>query len=151
MKLVTLKDGSRDGMLAVVSRDLKTAHLADGIAPTMQRALDDWNFIAPQLEELSLQLGSVYCGILETRAWRTARRHEPRGWLVEQHHPACGSIQQQRQARAYGLQHRQRIQRGDHRRRGILQALELAGELLRLIRQRFAAPAFSLPCAKRFE
>ena len=58
MKLVTLKDGSRDGMLAVVARDLKTAHLADGIAPTMQRALDDWNFIAPQLEELSLQLGS---------------------------------------------------------------------------------------------
>lgn len=56
MKLATLKDGSRDGMLAVVSRDLKTVHLADGIAPTMQRALDDWNFIAPQLEELYTQL-----------------------------------------------------------------------------------------------
>ena len=57
MKLATLKDGSRDGVLAVVTRDLKTAHLAVGIAPTLQRALDDWNFIAPQLEELSLQLG----------------------------------------------------------------------------------------------
>ena len=32
MKLATLKDGSRDGLLAVVSRDLKTAHIADGIA-----------------------------------------------------------------------------------------------------------------------
>jgi fumarylacetoacetate (FAA) hydrolase len=52
MKLATLKDGTRDGQLAVVSRDLKTAVLADGIAPTLQRALDDWRFIAPQLEEL---------------------------------------------------------------------------------------------------
>jgi len=52
MKLATLKDGSRDGMLAVVSRDMKTVSLADGIAPTLQRALDDWNFFAPQLEEL---------------------------------------------------------------------------------------------------
>lgn len=38
MKLATLKDGTRDGQLAVVSRDLKTAALADGIAPTLQRA-----------------------------------------------------------------------------------------------------------------
>ena len=50
MKLATLKDGTRDGQLAVVSRDLKTAMLADGIAGTLQRALDDWDFIAPQLE-----------------------------------------------------------------------------------------------------
>ena len=52
MKLATLKDGTRDGQLAVVARDLKSAVLADGIAPTLQRALDDWNFIAPQLEQL---------------------------------------------------------------------------------------------------
>ncbi len=58
MKLATLRDGTRDGQLAVVSRDLKTAHLADGIAPTLQAALDDWAFIAPQLIELSQQLNS---------------------------------------------------------------------------------------------
>ncbi len=58
MKLATLKDGTRDGVLAVVSRDLKTAHIADGIAPTLQRALDDWSFIAPQLERLYEQLNS---------------------------------------------------------------------------------------------
>lgn len=52
MKLATLKDGSRDGQLLVVSRDLKTACIADGMAPTLQRALDDWNFMAPQLDEL---------------------------------------------------------------------------------------------------
>jgi fumarylacetoacetate (FAA) hydrolase len=52
MKLATLKDGTRDGQLAVVSRDLKTAQLADGIAPTLQRALDDWAFMARQLQEV---------------------------------------------------------------------------------------------------
>ncbi len=58
MKLATINDGSRDGQLAVVARDLKTAHLADGIAPTMQAALDDWSFIGPQLNELSQLLNS---------------------------------------------------------------------------------------------
>jgi fumarylacetoacetate (FAA) hydrolase len=58
MKLATLKDATRDGQLAVVSRDLKTAALADGIAPTLQRALDDWHFIAPQLENLYGELNS---------------------------------------------------------------------------------------------
>ncbi|MES2039055.1 MAG: fumarylacetoacetate hydrolase family protein [Pseudomonadota bacterium] len=58
MKLATLKDGSRDGQLLVVARDLKTAAIADGIAPTLQRALDDWNFIQPQLEELYNRLNS---------------------------------------------------------------------------------------------
>ncbi len=53
MKLATLKDDTRDGQLAVVSRDLKSAALADGIAGTLQRALDDWAFIAPQLQDLS--------------------------------------------------------------------------------------------------
>lgn len=58
MKLATLNDGTRDGQLAVVSRDLKTAHLADGIAPTLQAALDDWRFIAPQLAALYDQLNA---------------------------------------------------------------------------------------------
>jgi len=56
MKLATLKDGTRDGQLMVVSRDLKTAQLADGMARTLQRALDDWTFIAPQLEQLYQEL-----------------------------------------------------------------------------------------------
>jgi fumarylacetoacetate (FAA) hydrolase len=52
MKLATLKDGSRDGQLVVVSRDLASAHFATGIATRMQQLLDDWNFISPQLEDL---------------------------------------------------------------------------------------------------
>ena len=52
MKLATLKDGTRDGQLIVVSRDLHTAAIADAIAPTLQRVLDDWTFYAPQLQDL---------------------------------------------------------------------------------------------------
>ena len=58
MKLATIKDGSRDGQLAVVSRDLKSAHMADAICPTLQAALDDWAFIAPQLDSLYTQLNA---------------------------------------------------------------------------------------------
>ena len=58
MKLATIKDGTRDGQLAVVSRDLKSAQLADGVAPTLQRALDDWSFIAPQLQQLYQELNA---------------------------------------------------------------------------------------------
>ena len=58
MKLATLNDGARDGQLAVVARDLKTAHIADGIAPTLQAALDDWHFIAPQLDALYTELNA---------------------------------------------------------------------------------------------
>jgi len=52
MKLATLKDGSRDGQLVVVSRDLAQAHFATGIASRLQQLLDDWNFLSPQLEDL---------------------------------------------------------------------------------------------------
>ncbi len=53
MKLATYKDGSRDGQLVVVSRDLATAHYATGIASRLQQALDDWGFMSPQLQDLS--------------------------------------------------------------------------------------------------
>ncbi len=56
MKLATLMDGSRDGQLAVVSRDLTLAHFATGIATTLRQLLDDWNFVSPQLEDLSALL-----------------------------------------------------------------------------------------------
>ncbi len=54
MKLATLRDGSRDGQLAVVSRDLRLAHFAS--AGRMQQLLDDWPFIAPQLDDLYVAL-----------------------------------------------------------------------------------------------
>ena len=56
MKLASYKDGSRDGQLVVVSRDLASAHYATGIATRLQQVLDDWNFLSPQLEDLSQTL-----------------------------------------------------------------------------------------------
>lgn len=58
MKLATYRDGSRDGQLVVVSRDLASAHYATGIATRLQQVLDDWNFLAPQLQDLSQTLDS---------------------------------------------------------------------------------------------
>ena len=56
MKLATYQDGSRDGQLIVVSRDLGHAHFATGIASRLQAVLDDWNFLSPQLEDLASTL-----------------------------------------------------------------------------------------------
>lgn len=51
MKLATLKDGSRDGRLVVVSKDLKTASLTVGIALTLQAALENWEETEPKLQQ----------------------------------------------------------------------------------------------------
>ena len=56
MKLATLRDGTRDGRLVVVSRDLARAVAAPQVAATLQDALDDWSRTAPQLEELARRL-----------------------------------------------------------------------------------------------
>lgn len=56
MKLATLKDGTRDGTLLVVSRDLRIAIKADHIAPCLRAALDDWGYCAPHLEQISNEL-----------------------------------------------------------------------------------------------
>ncbi|UUC93362.1 MULTISPECIES: fumarylacetoacetate hydrolase family protein [Comamonas] len=58
MKLATYKDGSRDGQLIVVSRDLSQACYATGIANRMQQVLDDWSYMAPQLQDLSHELNN---------------------------------------------------------------------------------------------
>jgi fumarylacetoacetate (FAA) hydrolase len=61
MKLATLKNGTRDGKLVLVSRDLTRFTDASFLAPTLQAALDDWRRIAPHLEALaeSLEHGAV--------------------------------------------------------------------------------------------
>lgn len=61
MKLATLANGSRDGRLVVVSKDLAWCTEAGAIALTMQAALDGWARCAPQLKDLAVKLeqGSV--------------------------------------------------------------------------------------------
>ena len=53
MKIGSLKEGGRDGTLIVVARTLRHAVRAVGIAPTLQRALEDWTNLAPRLQALS--------------------------------------------------------------------------------------------------
>ncbi len=56
MKLATLRDGSRDGRLVVVSRDLTRATGVPHIARSLQAALDDWRHIAPRLHDVAEML-----------------------------------------------------------------------------------------------
>ena len=58
MKLASFNDGTRDGCLTVVSRNLHCAIKADHIAPTLQAALDDWDYVSPQLEQLYNELNA---------------------------------------------------------------------------------------------
>jgi fumarylacetoacetate (FAA) hydrolase len=58
MKLASLKDGGRDGSLIVVNRELSRAVRVPQIAPTMQRALEDWSVTAPRLNAVYEQLQS---------------------------------------------------------------------------------------------
>jgi len=50
MKLATLMDGSRDGALVIVSRNLARMRAVPQIAATLQQALDRWADAAPQLQ-----------------------------------------------------------------------------------------------------
>lgn len=77
MKFATYKDGSRDGQLVVVSRDLSTAHYATGIANHLQQVLDDWNFMAPQLQDLYDALNRVSEGVSGAAKARHAFAFEP--------------------------------------------------------------------------
>jgi fumarylacetoacetate (FAA) hydrolase len=85
MKLATLADGSRDGRLAVVSKDLSRAAYATGIAPTLQAALDDWKRKAPALALLSR---SLEAGSAESFAFDPALALSP---LPRAHHWVDGS------------------------------------------------------------
>ncbi len=75
MKLATRKNGTRDGELVIVSRDLKMCVPAPGIAKTLQAALDDWDALAPRLESAYQELNQ---GNIETaEAFDQATCHSP--------------------------------------------------------------------------
>ncbi len=58
MKLATLKNGTRDGSLVVVTRDLSRCVSANDIAPSLQAALDSWSTSSKSLQQLSDELES---------------------------------------------------------------------------------------------
>lgn len=68
MKLATLDNGTRDGVLVVVSKDLTTCTAVGHIAPTLQFALDHWSTCEPRLRRVA--------DSLETGSQPTQRFHE---------------------------------------------------------------------------
>jgi fumarylacetoacetate (FAA) hydrolase len=58
MKLATYKNGTRDGELRLVSRDLTRCLAVPDIARTLQAALDDWHSVAPRLKERYAQFNT---------------------------------------------------------------------------------------------
>ena len=56
MKLASLKEGGRDGALIVVNRELRRGVRAGAVAPTLQKAMDDWATVSPRLAELAESL-----------------------------------------------------------------------------------------------
>lgn len=70
MKLASLRNGSRDGRLVVVSRDLTSAVDAGSVAPTMQFAIEHWSWVEPGLRALSDALSEGRAGdafVFDTR------------------------------------------------------------------------------------
>ncbi len=58
MKLATLKNGSRDGQLVLVSRDNNWAMQVDAVAQTLQQALENWASAEPRLRLLAEELNA---------------------------------------------------------------------------------------------
>ncbi len=58
MKLGSLRSDSRDGRLVLVSRDLERMFEVSEYAPHLQAALDDWQNLAPRLQEISEDLNA---------------------------------------------------------------------------------------------
>ena len=81
MKLASLKGPSRDGTLCVVDRALARAVKVDGIAPTMQHALDNWPQVEAKLRD-AMRAGSLQP--LSSKDLNEAiKRHKPtvRDWF----------------------------------------------------------------------
>jgi len=58
VKLATRADGTRDGELVVVSRDLARCVSVPEIARTLQAALDEWTTSAPALDAIAIELNA---------------------------------------------------------------------------------------------
>ncbi len=74
MKLASLKNGTRDGQLVVVSKDLTRCSAVGHIAPTLQSALDDWEFAQPRLARVAESLES---GSQPVQRFREHDAHSP--------------------------------------------------------------------------
>lgn len=80
MKLCTLANGTPDGQLAVLSADGRHCAIADGIAPTLQVALERWTDVEPALRRLAQDLDAGRCANAHPFDPAQALAPLPRAW-----------------------------------------------------------------------
>lgn len=74
MKVATLKDGTRDGRLVVVSRDLSRTADATDIAPTLLGALEAWTTVE---HALRARFEELEVGTLDSEPFDPSSAHSP--------------------------------------------------------------------------
>jgi fumarylacetoacetate (FAA) hydrolase len=108
MKLATLREGSPDGKLLVVSRDLSRAAVASDICDSLRSAIESWEQAAPRLQSLyealnkgttgeAFDLTNAHLGPPLPRAWQwlDASAFHSHGDLMERafkHAPIEGKL-----------------------------------------------------------
>lgn len=80
MKFATLSDGTPDGRLLVVSRDLSSAAPAGALAKNLLSALENWHDVRPALEELYSRVNDGSAPELESLAAEKLTAPLPRTW-----------------------------------------------------------------------
>ncbi len=100
MKLASLRDGSADGSLVVVSKDLRRAVSARNIAANLRIALEDWSSCEPALRALFAELDRGRASEAFEFAPAEAAAPLPRAWqwLDASAFPTHGALMQ----RAFG-------------------------------------------------
>jgi fumarylacetoacetate (FAA) hydrolase len=80
MKLATLRDGTPDGRLVVVSRDLRRTVRATNVAPSLLAALESWEATEPRLQALADLLDRGGCADAFDFPAADAAPPLPRSW-----------------------------------------------------------------------
>jgi fumarylacetoacetate (FAA) hydrolase len=80
MKFATLKDGTRDGKLLVVSRDLSRALDVSSVTPNLLSAIEQWTAVEPRLQALSGQLNAGTAAAAFALDVRNLHAPLPRTW-----------------------------------------------------------------------
>ena len=80
MKLATLKDGTKDGKLLVVSRDLSRAVIAISAAPTLQQAIETWSSSEGKLQGLSADINAGHAAGSFALEFAQLSSPLPRAW-----------------------------------------------------------------------
>lgn len=103
MKLATLDNGTRDGWLVVVSRDLRTAVSAGKALPTLQAALESWAAAKDGLETLYAALNAGRAVGAFPFDPKQAMAPLPRAyqWLDASAFPSHGALM----SKAFGIAH----------------------------------------------